>query len=103
VLVFVAFYASDPKNRLLATHSSIWDVALTTRRGRVAPTAIDVIRSSPAVVDVFPWIDRFDDLYLLRFARSDPSGAPLLGASENLSLQVRSALADCAVSWSLVE
>jgi hypothetical protein len=100
VLVFVAFYAADQKNRSLATRTSIWDVALVRGDHRVRPTTIDDVRWSPAVAEVFPFVDRFDDLYLLRFPGVAPGGAAVL-AEGPLSLQVRSALADCVVGWTL--
>ncbi|MBM4280314.1 MAG: hypothetical protein FJ137_05995 [Deltaproteobacteria bacterium] len=103
VLVFVAFYASDAKTRSLATRTSIWDVALVRGGVRVAPTSIEAISPSPAVSALFPFVDRFDDLYLLRFPLVDAaSGTAVLGAGE-LALAVRSARADCVVRWSLVD
>lgn len=105
ILVFVAFYAADQKNRDLAITGSIWDVALVRGGARVKPMAIEAVRSSPAVSQVFPYVDRFDDLYLLRFPLVDPAtgAAPLAPGTEPLHLEIASALATCDVSWSLVD
>lgn len=105
VLVFVAFYAADQRHRDLAIKGSIWDVALVRGGARVKPLAIEPVRSTPAVMQVFPYVDRFDDLYLLRFPLVDAaSGATPLGpGSEPLHLEIASALATCDVSWSLVD
>jgi hypothetical protein len=105
VLVFVAFYAADQKNRDLAIKGSIWDVALVRGQQRVKPVAIEPVRSSPAVVDVFPYVDRYDDLYLLRFPLVDAATGftPLAAGPEPLHLEIASAIATCDVSWSLVD
>ncbi len=101
ILVFVAFYSSDPRERSLATRTSIWDVHLVRDGRRLRPATVESIRLSPAVVDVFPYVDRFDDLYLLRFPVVDAAtgAAPLTAGM--LALEVRSAEADCVVDWLL--
>jgi hypothetical protein len=101
VLVFVAMYASDQKNRDLAVSTSTWDVRLVRGAVTVKPLAIERVRRSPAVTAVFPWVDRFDDLYLLRFPIVDPSTSTTVLAPGELRLDVSSAQATCAVSWTL--
>ncbi len=105
ILLFVAFYAADQRNRDLAIKGSIWDVALVRGTSRLKPTSIEPVRSSPAVSQMFPYVDRFDDLYLLRFPLVDPATgvAPLAPGPEPLHLEIASALATCDVSWSLVD
>lgn len=101
VLVFVALYASDQKHRDLAVSSSTWDVRLMRGGTAVKPLAIERVRQSPAVMAVFPWVDRFDDLYLLRFPIVDPATSTAVLAPGVLRLDVSSAQASCAVSWDL--
>jgi len=105
VLVFVGFYASDQKNRDLAVSGSIWDTELVRGATRVKPVHIDRVRMSPAVVDIYPWVDRYDDLYLVRFPLVDPpTGTSLMTPGpEPLRLQVSSAIATASVSWSMSE
>lgn len=105
VLVFVAFYASDQKNRDLAVSGSIWDTSLVRGERHVRPARIDRVRLTPAVVDVFPWVDRFDDLYLMHFPVVDAaSGVAVLTPGESpLRLEVHSAIAEATVAWDLRE
>jgi hypothetical protein len=101
VLVFVAMYAADQKNRDLSASYSIWDVVLERDGARVKPTSVENVRSSPAVRSMFPFVDRFDDLYLFRFPLVDAkSGASLLQAG-TLVLRADSALAQVQVGWEL--
>jgi hypothetical protein len=103
VLVFVAMYAADQKNRDLSASYTIWDTALVRGDKRVKPVSIENVRASPAVREVFPYIDRFDDLYLFRFPLVEASsGTALFGPGpQELHLEVKSALAECVVSWTL--
>ncbi|MDP2340467.1 MAG: hypothetical protein Q8O67_05900 [Deltaproteobacteria bacterium] len=103
VLVFVAMYAADQKNRDLSASYSIWDTALVRGDKKVKPISVENVRASPAVREVFPYIDRFDDLYLFRFPLVEASsGTALFGPGpEELRLEVKSALAECVVSWTL--
>lgn len=104
VLVFVAMYVTDRKNRDIAASYTIWDTNLVRGDVSVAPVAIETLRNTPAVVDVFPYVDRFDDVYLLRFPLVDPEGRPLLSpGGEPVRLEVKSALAECVVEWALRE
>lgn len=103
VLVFVAMYVADQKNRDLSASYTIWDTVLSRGGQKVRPSKVENVRASPAVKEVFPYIDRFDDLYLFRFPLVDAkTGTRLFGpGSEPLVLEVSSALADCVVSWDL--
>lgn len=103
VLVFVAFYSPDPKTRSLSARTSIWDVALVRGATRVRPTRIEEVTASPAVSAMFPFVDRFDDLYLLHFPGSDTATGTATLAPGLVSLEVRSALAGCVVGWTLAE
>lgn len=105
VLVFVAMYVTDRVNRDLAASYGVWDKELVKGDARVAPTSIETLRDSPAVRDLFPFLGKADDLYLMRFplvdAKTgvsflDPRGPPL-------ELHVTSAIADATVSWDLEE
>lgn len=101
VLVFVAMYVSDQKHRDLAVSSSTWDVRLVRGSTAVKPLAIERVRPSPAVTAVFPWVDRFDDLYLVRFPTVDAATSTTTLGPGDLRLDVRSAQASCSVSWGL--
>jgi len=105
VLVLASLYVSDQKNRELQIRQTIWDTELVRGSARVKPLAIEPIRITPAVTALFPFVDRFDEVYLLRFPLVDAaSGQPLLSAGgPPLRLEVRSAIADCVLEWTLEE
>jgi len=104
VLVFVAIFVRDQRYRDLSVSSSIWDVALTRGTARVAPSSVDRLRVDPGLQGVFPFVDRFDQAYLVRFPLVDattgtamlsPGGAPV-------TLTVASALGTTQAGWTLV-
>lgn len=101
VLVFVAMYVADQKNRDLAIKGTIWDTVLIRDGRRIKPIAIDVVRQSPAAAAIFPYVDRFDDLYLLRFPLNDVATGASLLAPGPVELEIASAIARCSVSWTL--
>lgn len=104
LVVFVAMFVADQKNRDLAASYTIWDSALVRDGVRVSPSSIETIRPSPAVNALFPYVDRFDDLYIMRFPLAPPGGAPLLTiGGAPLVLEVNSALARASVEWVLAE
>jgi hypothetical protein len=104
VVIFVAMYVADQKNRDLAAGYSVWDVRLERGDTSVKPIKIESVRLSPAVQEVFPYVDRFDDLYLMRFPLLDSHGTSFLApGKEPLRLSVKSALAETTVEWVLAE
>ena len=68
------------------------------------PASFKTRDSSPAVAAIFPYVDRFDDLYMVRFPLVDAEGRSFLAPGpEPLRLEVKRALADCSLSWTLAE
>lgn len=104
VIVFAAMYVTDQKNRDIAASYTIWETRLTRGGASVKPIAIESVRNTPAAAAIFPYVDRFDDLYLIRFPLVDGQGHAFLSpGGEPLRLEVKSALADAVVEWTLVE
>jgi hypothetical protein len=103
MLVFASLYVSDSKHRELQIRQTIWDTELVRGNVRVKAIAIEPVRGSPAVSALFPYVDRFDEHYLLRFPLVDAaSGQSMLTPSaEPLRLEIRSAIAACVVEWTL--
>ena len=102
VLVFVAMYVSDQKDRDLAASYTIWDSQLVRGDARAAPIKMETLRLSPAVSAMFPYVDRFDDVYLMRFPLMDVQGHPFLSSGgAPLRLEVKSVLANATVEWTL--
>ncbi len=95
IVVLVALYVTDQKNRDISAGYTIWDTELVMGAQRVRPTAMETLRNSPAAADVFPFIDRFDDLYLVRFP------GPLPGGGGPIRFELSSALATTVVEWQL--
>lgn len=102
VIFFVAMYVTDQKNRDISAGYTIWETLLQRGDAIAAPIKIDVVRSSPAVSGVFPYADRFDDLYFVRFPLTDAEGRPFLSPGpEPLRLLIKSALAEATLEWTL--
>jgi len=112
VLLFIALYVADPKNRDISASYTIWDTRLVVSTDasasgasagtiEIEPTSIEPIRLSPAVTELFPYVDRFDEFYIARFPLFVPGGVSVLTPGRPLRLTVKSALADLDVAWSL--
>ena len=104
VVLFVAMYVTDQAERDLAASYTVWETRLVRGDVSVAPIAVETVRSSPGVADIFPYVDRFDDLYIVRFPLADAAGHPLLSSGGSpLRLEVKSALAEAKVEWTLAD
>lgn len=104
VVVFIAMYVTDQKDRDIAANYTIWDTQLVRGEARAKPIKIETVRMSPAVVALFPYVDRFDDLYIARFPLVDLKGRSFMTpGGDPLRLEVKSALADAVVEWALTE
>lgn len=103
VIVLAALYVADQRHRDLAMKGSIWDVSLVVNGTHIKPLGITPVRVTPAVKELLSFVDRFDDLYVIRFPLVDAaSGIEVLKPrAEPLHLEIVSALAACDVSWSL--
>lgn len=95
IVVLVALYVTDQKNRDISASYTIWDTTLVVGGQRLKARKMETLKNSPAAAEVFPFIDRFDDLYLLRFP------GPLPAGGGTLRLELGSALASPAVEWTL--
>lgn len=104
VLVFVAIFVRDQRYRDLSVSSSIWDVALARGAARVAPSSVDRVRVDPGLQGVFPFVDRFDQAYLVRFPLVDAAtGTAMLSpGGDPVTLTVASALGKTQAGWTLV-
>lgn len=104
VLFFVAMYVTDQKNRDIGASYTIWNTTLARGTAAVRPIKIESIKHSPAVTDIFPFADRFDDLYLVRFPLTDAAGKPfLMPGADPIALRIESALAALEMQWTLTE
>jgi|GEM_PF-974726 len=102
LLVIASFYVADRINKDLNSSYSVWDTRLVRGDTEVEATKIESLHNDPAVVEVLPYVDRFDDVYLLRFPLVGDDGGALMGPGDDeLRLEIRSAKGTAAVSWSL--
>jgi hypothetical protein len=103
VLVFVAIFVRDARYRDLSVTSSIWDVKLSRATAAVAPDRVERMRVDPALTGVFPYVDRFDQAYLVRFPLIDmTTGAAMLSpGGAPVKLTVASALGTVSTEWTL--
>jgi hypothetical protein len=103
VIIYVCFYVADQKHRDLGAGYTIWDTTLVRGDAKVVPTAIETLKYSPALEALLPHADRFDEIYVMRFPLVDAAtGTAMLSpGGEPLRLEIRSALADAVVSWTL--
>ena len=104
VVIFVAFYAAQQRFRGLRSTDTQWDILLSRNGSSHAPTTIERLRFSPALKDILPHLDRFDDVYILRFPFMDEAGKPFFTTDEHpLVLEIKSVVADLKVEWTLKE
>lgn len=105
VIIYACWYVANQKFRDLSASYTIWDVSLVRGDARVKPLKVTEEPFSPAVQALLPHADRFDDIYVLRFPLVDPkTGTPMLTpGDEPLALEMKSALGDARVQWTLVD
>jgi hypothetical protein len=103
VIVFLCFYVTDQKFRDLAASYTVWDTHLVRGAARVKPTSMSEEPWSPALAALLPHVDRFDDIYILRFPLVDAkTGTAMLSpGGEPLRLELDSAIANAATEWTL--
>ncbi len=78
--VHSASYRFDDFDR----RDSIWRIALVTESGETTPVSVERIgRSTLNLRALYPYLDEFWVAYRIRFARTTPSGAPVIPPGTN--------------------
>ncbi len=104
VVIFVAMFVADQKNRDIAASYTIWDTELVRGTTHVKALKIEPVRMSAAVREIFSYVDRFDDLYIVRFPLQSARGVGFLApGAEPLRLQIRSTVAHADMQWDIAE
>jgi len=100
---FVSAYTADRKWNDLAKPDSIWRLSLEGEDGvSVSPTEIIPVKIDANLQAVYPYIDRFDKAYLVRFKLADPMNRLVVkSTSEHFNLKVVSALGKANLRWVL--
>jgi len=99
----LAFYVADQDYRSLDADDSIWDIELRVDdRAPQKPLKLERLRRDPSLDQVYPYLNKLDQIYWLRFAPTDKQGQPLLGPdAKKMQLRVVSKIADAKVQWDL--
>ena len=96
-------YTADRKWNDLAKPDSIWRLSLEGDDGvSVSPTEIIPVKIDANLRAVYPYIDRFDKAYLVRFKLADPMNRLVIkSSSDHFKLKVVSALGKANLQWLL--
>lgn len=100
---FVSAYVGTQKYKALAHGGTIWTLSLENDQGvRVVAEKLTDVRYSPAVKSIYPYTDRFDRAYLVRFPLADKDGKPIISATtRQFKLHISSAYAEATLIWDL--
>jgi hypothetical protein len=102
---FVASYVSWRRYDQLAHAHTIWTLTLESDNGaRVAAEKVKELKTTPAVREVYPYVDdRYDRTYLVHFPMADREGKPLITAqTRRFTLRISSAYSEATLIWDLV-
>ena len=101
---FVAVYTADRKWNDLSKPDSIWRLSLEGSEGvTVSPSEIVQVKIDANLRAVYPYIDRFDKAYLVRFKLADPMNRLVIEpSSDKFKLRIVSALGSADLEWLLV-
>jgi hypothetical protein len=99
----IALYTPETKWNDLAKVDSIWRLTLIgSDEVAVGPSEIVPVKVDANLRAVYPYIGRFDKLYLVRFPLADPMGRMVLNNdSTSIRLRVASALGVAEMVWRL--
>lgn len=101
---FVSTFVDWQRYKAMAHAHTIWTLSLENDQGvRVVASKIRDVRVNPAVQALYPYVDRFDRAYLVRFPLADAEGRPVLtSTTRRFTLRVDSAYARGTMVWDLV-
>jgi hypothetical protein len=100
---FVSAYTPEKKWNDFEQEDSIWRFSLIGDGSvEVGPEEIVLIKIDENIKTVFPYIDRFDQVYLIRFPMVDELGQTVVGPStEKFQIKIVSALGQAHLTWEL--
>lgn len=100
---FLAVYTPDARWNDLAKDDSIWRLTLVgAGEAEVGPDEVVPIKMDENLRAVYPFISRFDKVYLVRFPLADPLQRALLDEqTDHLTLRIASALGAAQMTWKL--
>lgn len=100
---FLAVYTPDKRWNDLARDDSIWRLTMRGSSGTaVGPADIIPIKADENLRTVYPYVNRFDMIYLVRFPLTDPLHRVVVDATtQSFTLRVASALGATEMEWKL--
>jgi hypothetical protein len=100
---FMAVYTPDRRWNDLGKSDSIWRLTLSgSGEAAVGPAEVVPIKVDENLRAVYPYINRFDKVYLVRFPLTDPLHRMVIDTSTTqFSLRIASALGVAEMTWEL--
>lgn len=100
---FVSTYVDWQRYKAMTHAHTIWTLSLENDQGvRVQASKIKDVRVNLAVQAIYPYVDRFDRAYLVRFPLTDKEGRPLItSTTRRFTLLIESAYAHAKLVWDL--
>jgi hypothetical protein len=100
---FMAVYTPDNRWNDLGKDDTIWRLTLSgAGESAVGPAEVSPIKVDENLRAVYPYITRFDKVYLVRFPLTDPLHHVVIdAATPQFSLRVASALGVAEMTWEL--
>jgi hypothetical protein len=100
---FLAVHTPDKRWNDLARDDSIWHMTLRGSSGTaVSPADVIPIKMDENLRTVYPYVSRFDKIYLVRFPLTDPLHRVVIDATtEVFTLRIASALGATELDWQL--
>jgi hypothetical protein len=101
---FLSAFVDWQKYKAMSHSHTIWTLTLENDQGvAVVASKIKDVRINPGVAAIYPYVDRFDKAYLVRFPLTDKEGRPVITAqTRSFTLRVESAYAKAQLLWDLV-
>lgn len=101
---FVSAYVGKQRYKALTHSHTIWSLYLENNEGvKVKAEKFRDIRITQSVAAMYPYVDRFDKAYLVRFPLADADGKPVItGSTRAFTLHIASNYAHAQLKWELV-
>jgi len=101
---FVSAYVGTQRYRALAHAATIWTLSIENDEGvRVNAQRLTDVKINPAVQAIYPYVDRFDRAYLVRFPLATDDGRPVITSlTKSVTMRISSAYAEATLIWDLI-
>lgn len=102
---FLAVYTPDKRWNDLARDDSIWRLTMRGSSGTVVgPADVIPLKMDENLRTVYPYVNRFDMIYLVRFPLTDPLHRVVIDpTTQSFTLRIASALGATEMEWDLTD